>query len=328
MVAYLTYRKGVGILRLSSGTEAVLGLRKLKIDALPTTAYLMLGSRCTNNCLFCSQSRSSKASHNYLSRVTWNSYKGNIWPLINMAFRDGRIFRACIQVVNNPGIFERLLDEVNNARDCSDIPICISGGVDSLEQVDILMSMGADRVSMAVDAVTPEIFGRIKGQDYCYRLELVKKCAQKYPGKVGTHLIAGLGETEEEMAKAIQLMYDMGVNVGLFAFTPVRGTNMEMHNQPSIESYRRIQIVHYNIRKGLCRVEDIGFEEGMISKLPFAPERIRELLADGSAFLTSGCPGCNRPYYNEKPGSIIYNYPRKMTAEEIEKAIEQAKLGC
>jgi len=25
-------------------------------------------------------------------------------------------------------------------------------------------------------------------------------------------------------------------------------------------------------------------------------------------FLTSGCPGCNRPFYNERP-SLIYNYP-------------------
>ena len=27
-----------------------------------------------------------------------------------------------------------------------------------------------------------------------------------------------------------------------------------------------------------------------------------------NVFLTSGCPGCNRPFYNERP-NLTYNYP-------------------
>jgi biotin synthase-related radical SAM superfamily protein len=34
-------------------------------------------------------------------------------------------------------------------------------------------------------------------------------------------------------------------------------------------------------------------------------------------FLTSGCADCNRPFYNEKPSGPIYNYPRKLTTQEI-----------
>jgi len=43
---------------------------------------------------------------------------------------------------------------------------------------------------------------------------------------------------------------------------------------------------------------------------------LEEALELGSPFQTSGCPGCNRPYYNEKPSGPIYNYPRSLTREE------------
>ena len=39
-------------------------------------------------------------------------------------------------------------------------------------------------------------------------------------------------------------------------------------------------------------------------------------------FETSGCPGCNRPYYNERPGGMLYNYPRPLTAAEAAREIE------
>ena len=43
----------------------------------------------------------------------------------------------------------------------------------------------------------------------------------------------------------------------------------------------------------------------------------------GLPFQTSGCPDCNRPFYNEKPSGPIYNYPKKLSQEEIEKIKKQ-----
>lgn len=314
-------------LRLSIGTEVVLGLRKVKTDALPTTAYLMLGSSCSNSCMFCPQSNTSRAKENLLSRVVWNKPLENIWPMIQNEFAKGQIQRSCIQVVNKPGIFKILTREIERARAYSGVPLCVSGGVDSLENIDKLLGLGVDRVTIALDAVTYEIYRKIKGQDFLKRLELLKEGAVRYPGRIGTHLIVGLGETEEEMIEMIQEMYDRRITAALFAFTPIKGTQMEQMPQPPIDSYRRIQIAHYLIKQKLRRKEDMSFESGKIVGLSGTFNPIRELLADGSAFLTSGCPGCNRPYYNEKPGSVLYNYPRKMTREEIERAIEEAGLS-
>ncbi len=308
-------------LKVSIGTEIVLGLKKLRADTLPTTAYLMMGERCSGSCLFCPQAGTSSSDRSLLSRVTWNKVNTDVWPLIERAFTQGKIFRACIQVVNHPGILDTLAREVSRARSLTRVPLCISGAVNSLRDAERLFQAGADRITIALDAASPQIYKRVKGPDFTKRLRLLEECVAKFPGRFGTHLIAGLGETEEEMLDTIQYMQDMGIAVGLFAFTPVKGSGMEEWPRPAVESYRRIQTAHYLIRMGICRKEDMVFRRGELSKLPLPNEKIKDILADGSAFLTSGCPGCNRPYYNESPSSTMFNYPRKLTGEEVKEAV-------
>jgi biotin synthase len=46
------------------------------------------------------------------------------------------------------------------------------------------------------------------------------------------------------------------------------------------------------------------------------------IIESGAPFLTSGCPDCNRPYYNEKPIGPLYNYPRKISQKEKEEIIK------
>jgi biotin synthase len=57
------------------------------------------------------------------------------------------------------------------------------------------------------------------------------------------------------------------------------------------------------------RLIDFGVERQVLVKL----------VRTGEPFLTSGCPSCNRPYYNEKPSGPIYNYPRGLSLEELEE---------
>jgi biotin synthase len=104
----------------------------------------------------------------------------------------------------------------------------------------------------------------------------------------------------------------------LFAFTPVKGTELEKHPQPDMESYRRIQLGMYLIKKQKTSFNQMKFGENE-EIIDFGVER--EILIDtiklGKPFETSGCPFCNRPFYNESPGKELYNYPRELTEEEI-----------
>ena len=62
------------MIRLSMGTAIELGILHKKCDISPTTAYVMIGDKCNNNCAFCSQSIESSTKRDRLSRVVWPEY--------------------------------------------------------------------------------------------------------------------------------------------------------------------------------------------------------------------------------------------------------------
>ena len=118
----------------------------------------------------------------------------------------------------------------------------------------------------------------------------------------------------------------MGVLPALFAFTPVRGTALEGKSPPNLESYRRIQLARYLIVNGKTKIADMHFNErGKISGYGLTNEALNAEVEVGLPFQTSGCPDCNRPFYNEKPSGPIYNYPEKLSKEEIEKIKRQLR---
>ena len=119
----------------------------------------------------------------------------------------------------------------------------------------------------------------------------------------------------------------MDVLPALFAFTPIRGTALETKPQPLIESYRRIQLARYLIVNGCARSEEIHFDSvGCLTDFGVEKETLMCIVETGKPFLTSGCPDCNRPFYNEKPSGPIYNYPRNISREEIAAIKHQLAL--
>jgi len=188
-----------------------------------------------------------------------------------------------------------------------------------------LAEAGVDRVCFAMDAATRDLFDRFKGRGvggpyildgHFDALEAAVRVFGR--GKVTTHLIVGLGEKDEELVHLIQQLVDMGVYPGLFAFTPVTGTMLDDKPQPPLRRYRRIQIAHYIITQGKARYESIRFgDDGEILDFGVSRGELRRIVETREPFMTSGCPGCNRPFYNERPGGPIYNYPRRLHREDV-----------
>lgn len=308
--------------KLSAGTASVIGKKVIKSDAVPTTAYIMLGEKCRNNCRFCSQARDSQAKNGLLSRVTWPEYQeqeaaGGILS----AYTSGSIKRACLQVINTAGSWELTLQALGKLQAKQPLPVCVSSRIASVEQAKLLIAAGAERICMALDAATPALYRQVKGGCWQDQWQLLDECARSFPGRVTTHLIAGLGETEAEMVKTMAQCVAKGITIGLFAFTPLKGTQLAGRTPPGLGSYRRTQIALYLLKRGYSP-DVIRFQDGRITG--FAVRNLEEILADGKAFETAGCPECNRPYYNERPGGIMYNYPRPLTAREAERAFQES----
>ena len=145
-------------------------------------------------------------------------------------------------------------------------------------------------------------------------------------GNVATHLIVGLGESEEEILEFLKMMKDQKIRVGLFAFTNIRGTALENRKQPDMSKYRRVQAVHYLLRNDMISEDQIKITEAGYIDVSLHQSRLKEILSSGTAFQTSGCKDCNRPYYNERPSGPLYNYPRPLSQEEVAEAIAATRL--
>ncbi|MBU7032232.1 MAG: radical SAM protein [Theionarchaea archaeon] len=290
--------------RVSAGSAVRLGLQSGKIDCLPTTIYLMTPGRCRAGCHFCSQ----LVSEDRLSRVTWPEY-----PLEDVvsALHDERI---CLQCLN----YGTVLSDVLELTDWfTSHPISVSAQPFSRDEIQSL-SHRVDRIAINMDCATPELFAKIKPyynwEDHLSRLmEAVDIFG---PFRVTSHLIGGLGETEEQMVNFMTFLYDHSIYSSLFAFTPIEGTPLAHLPRPSITYYRRLQVAHYCIYKGMG---NFGFEHGKIKNLPqgVPPE----------AFMTRGCPGCNRPYYTETPRNP-YNFPCKPTEDDMNIIGDQLTRCC
>ncbi|MGB9714087.1 MAG: radical SAM protein [Candidatus Bathyarchaeales archaeon] len=324
-------------IRVSLGTAIVIGLMNGRLDAKPTTAYLMTYKRgkCTANCSFCPQARKSQSRADMLSRISWPAFQTEkAFKGLALAAAEGKIKRVCIQALNYPNVFSHLLALVKAAKQHANIPISISCQPLNIENLKRLAEAGVERVGIPIDAATERLFNKIKGAEaggpykWENQFKLLSEAVNIFgKGKVSTHLIVGLGETEEEMVKIIQECVDMGVLPALFAFTPIPGTLLEKNAQPQVQIYRRIQVARHLIVNGVARIENMSFdEEGKITDFGVEKDALWKIVRSGTPFLTSGCPNCNRPYYNEKPSGPIYNYPRKLTEKELNEVETQLEL--
>ena len=324
-------------IRVSSGSAIVLGLLRGKLDAMPTTVYLLTYRRgkCTANCGFCPQARGSHGRADMLSRVSWPVFPTRlVLDGIEKAVKDGRIRRVCLQALNYPEVFTDLLAFVKAIYSRVKVPISISCQPLNLENMQRLAEAGAERIGIPLDAATEELFDKVKGRSvgglYVWeeQFKLLGEAVDIFGnGKVSTHLIVGLGESEKEMVEIIQRCIDMDVLPALFAFTPIAGTVLENSHQPPIPIYRRIQLARHLILHEIARYEDMRFDgKSCISGFGVDKGVLTRIIQTGEPFLTSGCPNCNRPYYNEKPSGPIYNYPRPLTEKEIAQILQELTI--
>ncbi|MEE9353360.1 MAG: radical SAM protein [Candidatus Thorarchaeota archaeon] len=321
----------VDLVRLSLGTAIEVGLEEGANDPNFTTAFIMTYSKdkCSANCAFCPQAQDSNSSPHMLSRIGWPEYK--LDDFIHH-LRPGLNFRrACIQCLNYPTVVEDVEEILAAVKTKVKLPVSICIHPVSLEEMKRLQKAGAQKIGIAMDACTPELFEKIKGAgrrgpyQWDNHLEAMQQALEIFgPGNVTTHLVVGLGETEAEATEFIIKMYEMGITVGLFAFTAIRGTALEKISQPALESYRRLQVLRYLVANKLVNREGVSADARGKLELKSDAAWLRETLSSGEAFRVTGCSGCNRPYYNERPRGPMYNYPRPLSEDEVHKALAEA----
>ncbi len=330
---------GIEAIRASFGTAVAIGLIDAWVAVKPSTAYFLtcIGEKCSSNCGFCPQARSSKSRNDMLSRVIWPSFKLDIVvDRISRAERASKIKRICLQAMNYHGVFQDVLDIVQKMKSKSNLPISLSFQPIEVDNIRLLANL-IDRISIPIDIANKELFEKIKGRSAGGPYEWKKQInclmdAVKIFGKerVTTHLIVGLGETDFDLIKMIQWSTDLDILPSLFAFTPIEGTILENLTSPPLPRYRAMQVAHNLLVENKARMDDMKFDSnGRLRDFGISKKELDEIILNGKAFSTWGCPSCDRPFYNEKVTGPLYNFPvlpskdeRAMIAEQIANYFE------
>ncbi|MHA1489390.1 MAG: radical SAM protein [Promethearchaeota archaeon] len=314
-------------IRVSIGSASVLGLESTKFKVPPTTCYIMTykSGHCSANCGFCPQARTSHSSSEKLSRVNWPVYEFKLFLTKLKYLPPTKQFkRICIQTLNYPDNFKDLTEIIPQIKNVSNVPISVAIPPMAKDNLRKLKNVGVSRVGIALDGVTEEIFKRIKGEGvngpykWENHFQSLREALEVFSDNfISTHLIIGLGETEKDVIYRIKELSELKILVALFAFTPIKGTKLENLNQPDLKKFRKLQLGRYLIVKKNKKIKDFVFnlKENIIN-FNINIRDLRNIIEDGEAFLTSGCPGCNRPFYTSRPSGPIYNFPRNLLENE------------
>lgn len=314
--------------RASLGTLGVLGLELIQMDTPPTTAYLQIYTekRCMANCQFCAQASGSQADRNHIARGLYVPVELElVVKRLKMAFEKGYLARACIQTAFYDTWWHDTVYLIKKIRSESPIPMSLSVFPLSDERYEELKKLGVNELVMPLDACTPELFDRIKGKSagspFSWETHLDGlKLAARIFGKVGTHIMLGLGESDEDAVGVIDELWKNKVNSALFSYTYIPGAQLIIHdkNENITRHYRKVQLARHLIVEGIAGYGDMRFENGVLCDFGAGSDMILSIIEEGEAFRTSGCPDCNRPMANETFSSI-FNFPRKPNDNEIER---------
>jgi biotin synthase len=271
-----------------------------------------------------SRSCIEKAGEKTFIRVSWPGYHIDDITQQIVAKKD-QVKRICISMITNKRAVQDTKLICRHLRSNIDIPISLLVAPTIISYSDLLdfKHEGADKIGVAVDLATQELFmkyrGRGKGMPHQWaRYWQCLEDAIQIFGKdmAGTHFMVGMGETERQMAIALQKTKDMGGNNHLFSFFPEVNSDMEHFPLPPMDQYRRIQIARYLIDMELTHERQFCYDNReRIINFGIPPKRLDEVIDTGEPFRTSGCTGndgqvaCNRPFGNSRPGPEIRNYP-------------------
>lgn len=296
---------------------------------------------CRANCSYCGLARHREESRDYADRnfirVDWPTARyDDVIEKVKAGKDNSNFERMCISMITHPNSDEDsfvLLEKWT--KEIPDIPVSILSNPTTMTKDDLqkMKDLGADIFTVALDAVTPEIFENTRGKavDSPHTWEkywqAIEWAAEIYgPEKFGAHLICGMGETEKEILDVCQKIKDLGGHNHMFAFFPEQGSMMEDWAPVSKDQWRRVQLARFIIDYAGGNFSKMAFNEaGQVTDYGMEKEKVDALIASGRPFQTSGCPGkdddeisaCNRPYGDSSPTDIL-SFPFALNDTDVD----------
>lgn len=292
-------------------------------------------SGCAAKCAYCGLSgakeKKESPSKSFI-RVTWPAFTVDE-IVAGIVRRQERVKRICISMLTNSRAPRDAADICRRLRQAIDIPVSmlVSPTILTRRNLVELRDAGADKIGVAIDLATPELFDHYRGSGVGgpHSWKRYWQCLGESldifgRGMAGAHFMVGMGETEQDMCRAMQRVHDMGGNTHLFSFFPEGGSPLAHRLPPPIDQYRRIQLARWLIDNDHAHERFFTYNDRRALTGYGLPKADLDAVIDsGEPFRTCGCTGrdgevaCNRPYANSRPGPGIRNYPFKPEEADV-----------
>lgn len=345
------------VIRISLAAAMTLGFkrglfyRNARLGCL--NLLLSYATGCMGSCTYCglSQQREGPSDQKSFIRVEWPLY-----PLKSVMARlssssSSHLQRICLSMIAHPRAMADGLLIIRRLREATHLPISIllSPGVIEIGDIIRFREAGAQIVSVAIDCATKTLFELHRGSvepascrsnrleacsTHCWThyWKVLEAAVEAFEfGRVGCHLICGLGETDQEILETIQRVKELGGRTHLFSFYPEQGSALQNQKPYPASHYRRVQLARYLIDNELSRVAAMEFDQsGRARDFGLPSKELMRLIRSGRPFQTSGCPGatwevaCNRPY-GDGPPRDIRSYPFPLEKEDIHRVRRQLR---
>jgi len=349
------HMKSPDYVQLSTAAAITLGIMGGRMYGCECTRCLNLlltyPEGCRANCAYCGLARHREADRDYADR----NFIRVDWPAVPMAdivdivARDpgaSPFHRMCISMITHPRSEDdtfTVLKQWTDRIDPDAIPVSILSNPTTMTRDDVQKTrdLGADIFTVALDAATPEIFDRTRGKGvqsphkWSKYWQILQDARDIYgPQKFGAHIIVGMGETEYEVLNLVQELVDLGGHSHMFCFFPEKGSLMDHLPATPRDQWRRVQLARYLIDYHGVRVQQMRFDDlGRVVDYGIPAGELSDVIEEGIAFRTSGCPGkfrddisaCDRPY-GDSPPSDIASFPFQPGRKDLKKIRRQLDL--
>jgi len=342
-----TIRESPEYLRISMASAMTLRMRSgrfsREFDFGGINILLNYEEGCRSGCAYCGLARTRPGSYENKSFIRVE------WPLVRtedllerMARFEPQLTRLCISMVTRGRAYRDTCEIVRRIATRVSTPISVLVAPPTLtrQRLEKLRSLGVDMIGIGLDAVTEELFWKTRtdvqggGLKWDKYWEVLRDASEVFgPWKVNAHTVVGLGETDHDLVCMFAALRERQVFSYLFCFNPEADSRMASQPQPELGRWRRVQLARHLVEVEGCGLEHFSFDEqGAISRLRMDGGAVEEIVAQGTAFMTNGCPGgdgapgCTRPYGSYRPVEAFRDYPFVPVASDLEEVAQQLRL--
>jgi len=291
---------------------------------------------CRSDCGYCGLARTRPGAYEDKSFIRVE------WPLVptgelvdRMAARQDTMTRLCISMVTHPHAYRDTVDIAGRivARVKAPLSILVAPPTLNRTKLERFRAVGVDMIGIGLDAVTEDLFRRIRtdvpaggaGLSWAKYWEVVGDAREIFgPWKVNCHTLVGLGETDRDLVDIFTRLRDREIFSYLFCFNPEPDSRMAGHPKSALRRWRRIQLAKHLIESEGFTAGRFDFDaDGNLAALDGDGTVVERSVESGIPFMTNGCPGaggepgCTRPYGSYRPSEPIRDFPFLPDADDL-----------